>query len=244
MPDDQHFADALPHGDIRRLFEDVFFVTGTVAMAGRLPMRFSRNMTILRDGAELWLINSVRLSPQGLQALEALGTVKHILRLAGFHGMDDPFYKHRYDATVWSVDAPYVAGFGGDDAPYFTPDRVLETGTALPLDEARFIGIDSARKGEGLLLLERGGGIVVSGDCLQNWHKADRFFSLPARVMMKLMGFIKPHNIGPGWLRMAKPDPAEIKSLLALDFEHVLPAHGDAVIGQAKDKYGAAIARL
>ncbi len=234
------------HGAIEEILQDIFFVTGSIVMKSPLPMRLSRNMTIIRQDGTLTLVNSVRLNDNGLAALEALGTVEHVIRLAAFHGMDDPFYKSRYDATVWSVDAAYVAGFGGpgQEASYLQPDVVLDAGTDLPLRDARFIEFTSARPHEGLLLLQRDGGIIVSGDCLQNWATTNRYFNLPAKVVMRLMGFIKPHNIGPGWLKAAKPDPAEVRSLLEIDFDTVLPAHGSPVIGNAKSLYAPAIDRL
>ena len=244
MTTDRPFPDAMKHGDIEELFPDVFFVTGSVTMSGRLPLRFSRNMTIVRQGDDLTLINTVRLGPAGLAKLEQLGSVKHIIRLAGFHGMDDPFYKDRYGATVWSVNAPYFAGFSSGAEPYFTADETIDLTTELPLAGARLIAFKSASPAEGLLLLDREGGIIVSGDCMQNWAKPDRFFSLPAKLMMRVMGFIRPHNIGPGWLKGAKPDIDEIKSILNHEFSHVLPVHGSPVIGNAKSSYAPVIEAL
>lgn len=98
----REFPAALKHGEIRELFPDIFFVTGTMTIAGK-PMSFSRNMTIVRENGVLTLINSVRLDERGLQALDALGRVANIIRLAGFHGLDDAFYKDRYDAKAWAV---------------------------------------------------------------------------------------------------------------------------------------------
>lgn len=238
------FPEAHSHGDIAMLFPDIYFITGTAAMGGRLPMRFSRNMTILRQNEELTLINTVRLSEAGLSALDELGKVEHIIRLAGFHGMDDPFYQNRYGAKVWSVDAPYVAGFGDGSEPYLEPDVVMDEHTALPVQGARLMLFKSAKPKEGLLLLEREDGIIVSGDCLQNWAKTDRYFSFPAKIMMPIMGFIKPHNVGPGWRKVARPDTAEVKTILDMEFSHVLPAHGAPVIGNAKDRYAPAISGL
>ena len=226
MTSDGPFPEAHENGDLKEILPGIHFVTGTVAMNGPLPMRFSRNMTVIRENGGLTLINSLRINSEGLEALDRLGTVENAIRLAGFHGMDDPFYKDRYGAKVWSVDAPYVTSFGSGSEPYFAPDAVLDAQTALPVDNARLVLFESAKPGEGLLLLERDGGIIVSGDCLQNWATTDRFFSLPAKLMMRLMGFIKPHNVGPGWLKNAKPDRTEVKRLLDLDFRHVLPAHG------------------
>ena len=64
---------AQPHGAIREVLPNVFFVTGTLAMSG--TMRFSRNMTIVREGERLMIVNSVRLDEAGLAELDKLGKV-------------------------------------------------------------------------------------------------------------------------------------------------------------------------
>ena len=58
---------AYPHGELQELFPDTFFVTGTVPLPGPLPVRFSRNMTVLRTGSSLTLVNSIRLDDAGLR---------------------------------------------------------------------------------------------------------------------------------------------------------------------------------
>ena len=244
MSKSRSYPPAGDHGDIKEIFDDIFLVTGSMTIPGRLPMRFSRNMTIIRNNGMLTLINTVRLSEEGLKALEALGNVEHIIRIAGFHGVDDPFYHDRYKATLHSIDAPYRRGFGGQSEPYHQPDKVITEDSNIPVKGARLILIKSATPTEGLLLLDRDGGIVLAGDCFQNWASTDRFFSLPSKLIMRMLGFIKPHNVGPGWLRAANPDKAELKKLLQLDFTHLLPAHGAPVIGDAKAKYAPAINRL
>ncbi len=178
----QEFPAALDHSEIAEVFPDIFFVTGSVAMPGRMPMRISRNMTILREDGDLTLVNSVRLTEDGLAALERLGQVRHVIRLAGFHGMDDPFYKDRYEAKVWSVEAPYTSGFDQEGAAYFTPDTIIHSNVTLPIAHTRLVEITSATPNEGLLYIDREGGILISGDCLQNWGKTDNYFNLPAKI--------------------------------------------------------------
>src|SRR5262245_30354002 len=91
------FPPAWPHGALTEVFPDVFVVTGSMRFPLPLvPVFASRTMTILRDGGSLALVNTVRLDDPGLAALDALGKVEHVIRLAGFHGSDDPFYKDRY----------------------------------------------------------------------------------------------------------------------------------------------------
>lgn len=242
------FPEAQKHGELREVLKDIFFVTGTVAMPGPLPVTFSRSMTVIRDGDCLTLVNSMRLNESGLASLEKLGTVKHVIRLAGFHGMDDPFYKHRYNAKIWAIKGQaYAPGFEANPKSsdiYFTPDVEMDTSTSLPVHDAKLHLFHTASSAEGLLVLERHGGVIISGDCLQNWREADQYFSFLGKIMMRLAGFIKPYNLGPGWLKMAKPRTKEIKDILKIQFQHVLPAHGVEVIGNARDLYRNAIDAL
>ena len=238
---ERQFPAALEHGSFIEVFPDIFMITGSMRMSGR-PMSFSRNMVVVREHGSLTLINSVRLDEHGLRDLEALGKVQNVVRLAGFHGMDDPFYKDRYDATVFAIKGQvYVDGFDLDAEPHFRADRLLGTADELPISGSRLYTFKSANPPEAVLLMLRDDGILVSGDALQNWQAPDRYFSLMARVMMRVMGFIKPFAVGPGWKKFAKPSSDDLSGLLDLRFEHVLPAHGDEVIGNAKEKYRPAI---
>jgi hypothetical protein len=214
-------------------------------MPGPLPIRFSRNMTVVREGGRLVLINAVRLNDAGLAALDALGKVTDVLRLAANHGMDDPFYADRYKAKVWAVKGQrYTAGFNTSATKtYFQADVEMDATTELPLAGARLQVIRS-QPPEGLLVLSRHGGLIVAGDCLQNWGKTDPFFSVFGSLMMKMMGFIRPANIGPAWLRQCKPPKEDLRAILAHPFANVLPAHGAPVMGGAADLYRPAIDRV
>ena len=248
---------ALPHGSIETIFQNVFFVTGTVEMKmmfGLLPMRFSRNMTIVREEGssknDLTLINSVRLDEDGLKELEALGTVKHVIRLAGFHGMDDPFYQERYGAQVWALAGTrYFEGLEenkGDD--YFVPDKWIDKSTKkLPLSNASLVLVETASPPEGMLLLTRpdAGKVMVCGDAFQNFSSSDPYFNYLGRFMARMMGFIKPCNVGPGFYGAHKPDSLELAKILREhEFDHLLPSHGDPVLGRAAQKFEPAVKAL
>jgi hypothetical protein len=239
------FPPALAHGAIAEVLPGIHFVTGTVGLPGPLPVRFSRNMTIVREGERLVLVNSVRLDDAGLAALDALGKVTDVLRLAGNHGADDPFYKDRYGAKVWVVKGQrYTAGFDTKSPnTYFAPDVEADAETELPIAGARLHVIASSPP-EAVLILDRAGGVAVCGDCLQNWAKVDPYFSFFGRLMMPRMGFIKPHNVGPAWFKTCKPPVAEVRALLGLPFANVLPAHGAPVLGDARERFRPAIERL
>jgi hypothetical protein len=238
------YPPAFAHGTLHELFPDVFFVTGSMRMNGPVPIRFSRNMTVVRDGERLTLVNTVRLDAAGLAKLDSFGHVTDIVRLAGYHGMDDPFYKERYGAKVWVVAGQrYATGFDQKGDTYLQPDIEMTSSTELPMEGAS-LHVIAGRPPEGLLLLERAGGVLVAGDALQNWEDADPYFSWPGRVMLRKMGFLKPHAIGPAWLRQTKPRLEDLRALLEIDFEHVLPAHGAPVRGSARDSYRPGIEAL
>jgi hypothetical protein len=229
---------ALRHGELREVLPDTFFVAGEVKLPG--PVRFSRNMTVIRQGGELVIVNSMRLDEAGLAKLEKLGKVTHVLRIAGFHGRDDAFYKSRYGARVSCVRGQaYVRGFGPPKKPedhYFKADAELEAGSPLPVEGAR-LHVFASKPPEALLVWERHGGTLVSGDALQNWGEPDEFFSWPGKVMMRMMGFIRAHNVGPGWLKQAKPPAADLRAMLELPFANVLPSHGAPVLGNARERF-------
>ncbi len=227
---------AHPHGEIREVLPGIYFVTGTLKMGPGI--RFSRNMVIVREADRLIAINSIRLGDAGLAQLEGLGKLTDVIRLAGFHGMDDPFYKERYGAKIWAIKGqPYIAGFDiHKGKPYFSADVEIDATTELPIAGAK-IHIFGSTPPEAVLLLARHGGALVAGDSLQNWGRVDPYFSFLGGIMMRAMGFIRTYNVGPGWLKQAKPPANDLRGLLGLEFDHLLPAHGEAVLGGAAACY-------
>jgi hypothetical protein len=202
-------------------------------------------MTVVQRGDRLVLVNSVRLDDAGLAALDKLGKVTDVVRLAANHGLDDPFYAERYGAKVWVVKGQrYTAGFKtSSPKTYFTPHHEMDAAATLPIEGAKLFVFDS-QPPEGMLVLPDHGGVVISGDCLQHWHAPDEYFSWLGRTMMKMMGFIKPHNIGPGWLKQCKPPKEQLRGVLDLAFANVLPAHGAPVLGGAREHYRPALERV
>jgi hypothetical protein len=238
------FPPVQPHGQILEALPGLFFVTGTIGMPGPVPVRFSRNMTIVREGQRLVLVNTMRLDERSLSAIDRLGKVTDVIRLAANHGSDDPFYADRYKAKVWALKGQrYTPGFNTKAKDvYFEPHVEIEAATALPISGARLHFIHSDPP-EGLLLLPQHGGTIVSGDCLQNWASTDPYFNWLGSMMMRMMGFVRPHNVGPGWLKQCKPRKEDLRAVIGLPFANVLPAHGTPVIGNAVELYRSAIGR-
>jgi hypothetical protein len=223
---------AWPHGPLTPMFDDVWFVMGTnrVHHAGT-DLQTSRTMLVVREAGQLTLINTVRLDAAGLAALEALGTVKHVVRLGAFHGRDDPFYRDHYGASLWALPGSHHGD--GREA-----DRALSE--PLP-HAARVFVFRSAKHPEAALLLPHGGGLLVTCDAIQNWASADRFFSAETAAMFEAEGLIAPVNIPATWLSACAPARDDFERLLALPFEHLITAHGEPLLHDAHARVAARV---
>lgn len=238
-PTPRPFPPALPHGELREVLPSVFIVTGSIRIT---PVRFSRNMTVIRQGDGLVLVNTVRLDEAGLAALDALGQVRHILRIGGWHGSDDAFYKDRYGCPVTAVRGQtyFEGGNPKKGRVYFEADHLISAGDELPIEGASLHVVHSEPP-EAILRIPAGGGSLVTADALMHWPHADRYFSRISGVLMKLGGFMKPYTMMPPWIEKYRPPREEVRAILELDFENVLPGHGEVVMGGARERFRPAI---
>lgn len=232
------FAPALPHGEISEVFPDVFFVTGTMkTVLMGAHWHFSRNMTIVRDGTDLTLLNTVRLDDAGLAQLDALGQVKHVVKIGALHGMDDAFYRDRYGATLW---AP--AGMPHDHE--LKADKLLAPGGEMPFKGASVFVFEATKLPECIVRIDREGGILVACDALQNWVGPDAFFSDESRKMMTEMGFFQSANIGPVWMQVNEPQAQDFVRLRELAFRHALCGHGAPLRDHAQPAFQARFSQV
>ena len=231
------FPHALTHGSLDEVFPDVFFVQGTMrAEFFGSPWQFSRNMVVVREGRDLSLVNTVRLDDAGLAALEALGTVKNVVRIGSLHGVDDPFYIDRYGATYWAVSGmPHAAGLP-------EPRLLAEAGpTPFACDVFTF---RETKLPEAILVIRREGGIAIACDSLQNWVSPDAYMDADTVGKMSGMGFFQPANLGVAWKHVNDPKPGDFTRLKELAFEHALCGHGVPYRGGARDAYHATFHRV
>src|SRR5207302_1662692 len=128
------------------VFPGVHFVTGTSRpnFQGR-QWQFSRNMTILREGDALTLVNTVRLDEAGLAALDALGRVANVVRIGAFHGIDDAFYIDRYRARLWALP-------GMQHESGLPTDALLQPGGPMPVSGCSLFVYETGKAPEGVLL--------------------------------------------------------------------------------------------
>ncbi len=232
------YTPTMPHGELEEIFPDIYFVTGTTRPIYQgVEWQFSRNMTVVRDGAALTLINTVRLDDAGLAALDRLGKVENVVKLGSFHGIDDAFYLDRYGATLWAL--PGMTHERGH-----VTQRELRAGGDMPLPGCSLFVFETSSAPEGLLLIEREGGILVACDSLQNWAEPDRFFSDESAALMREFGFFRTGNIGPGWRQACNPQQSDFDKVAALPFQHLLSAHGTPLRDTAHQALTATFAEL
>lgn len=223
------------HGAIEEAFAGVFVVQGQFQP---FPLvSFTRTMTIVREGADLTLINPIRLTAAGEEALEDLGQVRHTVRIGAFHGVDEPYLKERFGAAHWKQGGQRGAVPG---------DHVLAEGSA-PI-EARVFEFPNARHQEAALILPGAGGIAITCDSLQNNTDLQEFSAL-SRVGTRALGLAHPAHIGAPWRRAmtVRGGPSlseDFRRLLDLDFRHLITGHGAPLRDTAKDDLTASIQRV
>ena len=232
------FPEQLPHGDLEEVLPNVFFVSGQSRpnFNGK-TFQFSRNMTVIRDGDALTLVNTLRLNDEGLARLEQLGAVNNIVRLGAFHGRDDAFYVDRFGAPFWALP-------GMDFQRGETIDKALAPNQPGPCPDATVFAYETATMPEAVLRLGRHGGILIAADSLQNWTGPDEHFDETTAEMMAAQGFFHPANVGPGWRGAAQPEASDFARLKTLEFRHLLSAHGGPLLNDAHSAVGATLEKL
>jgi len=222
------YPPSYPHDPIEEIASDVFMVRGSIRM--NPLMRISRNMAIIRDDGELTVINPMRLSDEGERQLRELGEVKRIVRLGAMHGVDDPYYVDTFRAELWSQS-------GGTIYPEPAIDVALTEETELPFPGARLFCFRDVVEPESYLLMDRGGGLLLTCDGIQHYGDYSHN-TLVARMVMPFIGFPQETIIGPLWLKLQTPEGgslrADLARLVSLEFDSLLSAHGTYLANDAK----------
>lgn len=219
------------HGEIQKIFDDVFFVTGTMKNEFFGSMwQFSRNMTIVREDGKLTIFNSVRLDDEGLKELDKLGKVVNVVRIGDMHGIDDPFYVDRYKAKFWAHPEMTIESPLKIDHPL-----VLEG--ELPIKDASLFVFNTVQRPECIIRLDREGGIMIACDSLQNWVAPDEFFDESTIKTMTEMNFFQPANLGPAWMHVSQPQAEDFIRLKELPFKHALCGHGEPLLLNAQEAF-------
>ncbi len=221
------YAAATAQDSIVEIFPDVYLLRGSIRIASMMQM--NRNMLIVKQGQDLILINAVRLNDQGLKQLEQLGSVKHVIRLGDFHGLDDQFYLDQYQPEFWSQA-------GHATYPNLIPQHVIDKNTVSPIKDSQFFIYASAKYPEAALLLQDHQ-LLITTDSVQYWDDW-KYMSFLSKIILYLMRFRLGLFIGGPWLKKVSTQKNSLKvdfeQLLKLDFIHLIAAHGNVLKNTAK----------
>lgn len=225
--DASQYPPLCPHEPVREIGTDLYLAPGTFRLSPL--MQISRNMVIVRDGKDLILVNPIRLSPEGEAELEALGTVRHVMRLGCFHGVDDPYTVARFGAQFWCQ-----ANSSGYTQP--APDHLLTEGGPLPIEAAELFEFRDTQKPECALLIRRDHGTLITCDGVQHYGDFSRH-SLVAKLALRWLGFRKTMLVGPLWLKAMTKEGGSLRPdferLLELEFDGLVSAHGTPLMSGA-----------
>lgn len=226
---------AWPHGPITEVLPNIFFVTGTnITNYNNIELQHSRNMVIVRDNNKLTLINTVRLDDSGLIKLDNLGKVENVVRIGAFHGRDDAFYLERYQAKLWAL--PEMVH---DNAKI--TDVELTAKNPMPFSNGSLFVFETSVFPEGILHIDREGGILVTCDSIKNWLAADEFFSQATAKLYEAQGFFGTASISSIWKQATKVQSSDLVRLKSLKFKHLLSAHGAPLLNSAYEQVSKSI---
>ena len=221
------YTAATAQDSIVEIFPDVYLLRGSIRIASMMQM--NRNMLIVKQGQDLILINAVRLNDQGLKQLEQLGSVKHVIRLGDFHGLDDQFYLDQYQPEFWSQA-------GHATYPNLIPQHVIDKNTVSPIKDSQFFIYASAKYPEAALLLQDHQ-LLITTDSVQYWDDW-KYMSFLSKIILYVMGFRLGLFIGGPWIKKVSTQKNSLKvdfeQLLKLDFIHLIAAHGSVLKNTAK----------
>ena len=222
------YPPAYPHDQIENIYPSVYLLHGSIKMGP--GMRMNRNMIILKTDEDLSLINPVRMNPESLAKLDELGTVRRIIRLGDFHGLDDAFYIDRYKCEFWAQP-----GQESYKTPQIT-DHISNT-AGSPFPDSEFFIFESAQYPEAALLLKNYR-LLITTDSIQ-YHSDWSYFTWFTKFAFKLLGFKTGMNIGPIWLKRVTGKGCSLKPdfdrLLELEFDSMIAAHGSLLRSGAKE---------
>lgn len=223
-----NYSPVWRHGDLAEIFPDIFFVMGTnITTHEGIELQHSRNMVVVKNNHELSLINTVRLTEVGLNALDKLGKVTNVVRIGAFHGRDDAFYLDKYKAKLWALPGMKHEHNKITDS---------ELGTIMPFPDCSLFVFSTSIHPEGIIHINKEGGILVTCDSIKNWITQDEYFSDATEKLYYQLGFFGKASISKIWQQATQVKAQDFKRLKTLTFKHLISAHGEPLKNEAYEK--------
>jgi hypothetical protein len=223
MCSDKSYFKLMHHGPIVEVLNNVYSIQGTMKLFGLF--QYSRNMTVLKDGGSIVLINPIRLDQKTELEILKVGKISHILKIGSLHSVDIPYYMDKFSPKLWSLK-------NDKSLPDFPADHFLSHNLTLPFLDLKVHVFEGSKVPESLIYSPDNGGVFFSCDSLVNMSSEDSHANTLVRVLSKLLP--KPTLIGPNWVKFAKPTKSSFVNILTYDFENLVFAHGNPILGSAK----------
>src|SRR5690606_12709067 len=123
-------------------------------------------------------------------------------------------------------------------------DTVIDSYAVPPFPDAAFFIFETATFPEAALFL-KAHKLLITTDSVQYWDDW-RYTSLFTKLVLRLMGLRASASVGAPWLKRVTPRRGSLLSdfekLMALDFEHLVAAHGTLLRDDAKPMLKAVMA--
>jgi len=215
------------NGPLLKVFDDVYQVRGSADLIDIIGKpTVGRAMTIIVDGDELHIINSVRVKPETEAEILKLGKIKYVYKLGWNHGMDDPYYVETHGAM-------FLAMPGMKSRMGIEPHKQLTESTELPLKGSKFFEFKSCIKElEGAIWLERNGGMVVVCDTLTNYADPWDGYGIGGKLAIKTIQGAFGSHLKPLRQKLVKDGSTakalgeDIIRLCDMKFDVMFSAHG------------------
>mmetsp|Transcript_28932 Transcript_28932/g.40927 ORF Transcript_28932/g.40927 Transcript_28932/m.40927 type:complete len:267 (-) Transcript_28932:58-858(-) len=220
---------------ITKISDDMLLLQAT-KRSKRGGWKTSKNMIIVKRDQELSLINAIRLTPDGHQLLERMGTIRRVIRLSSQSGSHhDKYYNDTYGAIVWGT---------GNSPSYKTPiHHIITPTTLLPITNAEiFMFQNTALEAfEAAIFVHNNsqhqtnnrGGLLITSDALQD-QRHNQHTSRTVKTILKMHGFMESGVVvSPKWIRAVSPQQRSAKLPLRDDFERLLRLDFDRLVGSA-----------
>jgi len=212
------------------VFSDIYYVMGSHKFNhDGVEFQHSCTMTIVRDGNELTLINTIKLTPEGLNELDTLGSVKNVVRIGAFHGANDAFYIDRYHAKFWALN-------GMENKQGKQIDTVLTPGSPMPFPHSTLITFETSKHPEAMIYIGTNGGILVTCDSIKNWIEVDEYFSPETAELYAKQGELGMASIDAIWLNACDVKKSDFDNLKLFSFKHLISSHGKPLLNNAHER--------
>ena len=210
-----------------------------------------------REDGSVTVVNALRVTDAEQAKVDALGAVKHVVRVTSLHGRDDAYYTRKYpDAVAWAPAPDLRVGGAGPRGVQYRAYSEAEPPTEALGDGVQVLMLPTKPTCVEPVLFLPAAKAIVSGDFICSFgdkafarrpanspttQLSDFDVGFVSRVLLRVLGmssqamtmdpFLKDHiNTKANKEKMFQVHAR----LMKLDWNTLLSSHGAPIIGNAK----------